>query len=141
MLATNHLAAWENIYDKYSPAMFGIILSLTDNKPVAENIFQGAFLHFKESGLYSKLNYVLCARLLRNTYEYAVNYLHEIGEVPKKKNTSQKESLIYLLCTKCKSLKDAAADHNITIEEAKIHLRKEFLEIRRNKIQHQMQVV
>ena len=110
--------------------MYSIICSLTSNKAIAEKIFAAAFIDFKENKLYSKFNNVLCVGLLRHTYSFTIASLQEMGITPAKAMRLENEKLIHLLCTQYSSLKEVAAIQKITEEQAKINLRKEFLELR-----------
>ncbi len=129
LIAENNLEAWEHLYDKYAPAMYGIICNLTDDKPLAEVIFKEAFLQIKEKQILSKATYSLCPCLLRHTHTFARQQLKERGRTCLN-SPNQQTSLINMLCSQNLSFKQAASNFNITEEEAKRKLHEEFLALR-----------
>ena len=133
LLKENEDSAWEFLYDKYAPVMYGLIYNLTDDKVLAENFFINAFLQLKEKQMLSGINSGLCHTLLRYTYAYATKQLMEYGIKPKTLNPSEEVKLIHLLCIQCNSLKEVASILNITEEETKKRLRSEVLKIRNQK--------
>jgi|GEM_PF-924392 len=133
MLAENNLKAWEHLYDKYAPAMYGIICNLTEDEVVAEEILTGAFLQIKEKKTFLENGHALCISLLRHTHNYALQQLKRQGINPKASSLSETATLINLLCTRHDSLKEVAFICNITEEDAKKKLRLEFLELRNKK--------
>lgn len=128
MLQENNPVVWENLYDKYAPAMFGLICKLTDDKLLAEQIFINSFIQLKEKGTLSKINYALYAILLRHTYAYAITHLKQAGVNPKILHPSKENKLIQLLTTQCNSIDEAASILNITFKETKERLHTELLE-------------
>ena len=87
MLQENNPLAWEHLYDKYAPAMYGLICSLTDDKLLGEQIFTNSFIQLKEKGTLSKTKYALSAILLKHTYSYAITHLKQMGINPKPLNS------------------------------------------------------
>ena len=128
MLQENNPLAWESLYEKYAPAMYGLICNLTDDKLLAEQIFINAFIQLKDKETFSKIKYTLCAILLRHTYSYATTHLKQVGINPKTLNHSKETRLIHLLTTQCNSIKEAAANLTITENETKKILHAEFLD-------------
>jgi len=133
LLLENNLLAWESLYDKYSSAMFGIILNLTDDKTLAEEIFIAAFLQLKEKQILANVKYALCPTLLRYTFNYTTEYLKRSGLNSKIFNPAEEVKLIHLLCTQCNSIKKVASILNMTEEETKKKLRSEILNLRNQK--------
>ena len=129
MIAENNLDAWELLYDKYAPAMYGIICNLTDDITLAKEIFKDAFIQLKEQRIFSKVTYSLCACLLRHTHTFARQQLKERGKACSN-GTVENTSLIKVLCSQELSFKQAASNFNITEVEAKRKLHQEFLGLR-----------
>lgn len=129
MVAENNLEAWEHLYDKYAPAMFGIICNLVEDRKIAEEIFKETFLQLKEKQILSKVTYALCPYLLRHTNTFARAQLKERG-ISCSNNTIEETSLINILCSQNINTKEVATKLNITVDEAKNKLRSEFVEIR-----------
>lgn len=128
LFAENNPAGWEVLYDKYAPAMYGIIYNLTKNKTIAEEIFTAAFLQLKEKRFFSDIKNTFCPLLLRYTYNFTIRQLKRFGINPKYSNSPEENKLTYLLYTRCNSLKEAASALNITVEEAKRKLHFEFID-------------
>lgn len=129
MIAENNLEAWEYLYDKYAPAMFGIICNLTMDRKIAEDVFKETFLQLKEKQILSKVTYALCPYLLRHTNTFAKQQLKE-RNIDCSKNPIEETSLINILCSQSINIKEVASRFNITVEEFKNKLRAEFLELR-----------
>ncbi|MEO5570655.1 MAG: hypothetical protein ABIT08_15570 [Bacteroidia bacterium] len=129
MIAENNLEAWGHLYDKYAPAMFGIICTLTDDRTLAEEIFKETFLQLKEKQILSKVTYALCPCLLRHTHIFARQQLKARG-IACSNSPVEQTSLINILCSQDINFKQAASIFNLTEEEAKKKLRAEFLELR-----------
>ncbi|MEO5945327.1 MAG: hypothetical protein ABIP79_00810 [Chitinophagaceae bacterium] len=129
MFQENDPLAWESLYEKYAPAMYGLICNLTDDKSLAEQIFINAFIQAKKKETLSKVKNALYAILLRHTYFYAITYLKQVGINPKTLNPLKETKLIHLLTTQCNSIKEAASILTITVKETKKRLNAEFLEL------------
>ncbi len=135
MIIGNNLEAWALLYDKYAPAMFGIICNLTNNRTLAEEIFKEAFLQLKEKQIFSKNTYPLCPYLLKHTYTFTRQKLKERGIISTI-NQHEETSHIHILCSQHISLKELAVKFKLTEQEAKQKVRAEFLDLR-NKTKQQ----
>ena len=130
MLQDNNPLAWENLYDKYATAMYGLIYNLTENKVLAEEIFKNVFLELKQKQVLLKAECSLYPTIIRYTYSYTTNHLKEIGINPKTLDSPKETQLIYLLTTKCNSLSEVASILNISVIDAKKRLQDEFVKLR-----------
>lgn len=130
MLKENDLLAWDNLYNKYASAMYGLICNLIDDKTIAEEIFIAAFIQLKEKQILSELRSGLSYTLLRYTYTYAIKQLKQYGISFKKLIPPEEAKLVHLFYIQSNSLKEAASMLNITEEETKKRLRHEFLQFR-----------
>lgn len=130
ILIEKNLQGWQLFYDKYAGAMYGCICMLTDDKAMAEKIFQEAFIHLKEKEILSGFNSAILPCLLRYTSKFAIDRLVRHGLKPKAANQFEENKLTHLLCSSCHSLKEAASILNITEEEARKKLHLEFLAFR-----------
>ncbi len=135
--AENGYIVWEFIYDKYAPAMYGIIYNLTGDKFMAENFLIGSFLLVKEKDPPLKIDPAFCTYLMRYAYNFTIQQLKKHGITPKE-ITPVTNKLLHLLCTQCSCLKEVASLLNITEEEAKQQLRLEFIGLRN---QHKKEMV
>jgi ABC-type antimicrobial peptide transport system permease subunit len=134
MLQENNPLVWKKVYDKYATAMYGMIFTFTEDKLLAEEIFMNAFIDLKQKQILSKIECALCPIILRYTYSCTIIHLKKNGILPKNLNSSKEAQLIYLLITKCNSLKEAASLLSITVDEAKKRLQFEFKNLRTLKI-------
>ncbi|MGZ4033769.1 MAG: hypothetical protein ACXVPU_10255 [Bacteroidia bacterium] len=121
---------WDPLYDQYSPVMYGVINSLTDDTAIAEKILKDAFFQLKETVIISINDPSFSHTLLKYIYSFTKQRLDQFGINPKKLDQSEEVRLINLLYTQCDSLKDVAFILSITEEEAKKKLRSEFLSLR-----------
>ncbi len=128
MLSENDLKAWEYLYDKYAPAMYGIVCSLTDDLTVAQEIFKDAFIQLRKRQIFANIRYALCPFLLRHTYGFAKQQLNDRG-IMFPKEPMKETSLINIFCSEQVSIKGVASRFDITEEEAKRKLQLEFLAI------------
>ena len=126
MLAENDLKAWEYLYDKYAPAMYGIVCSLTDDLMVAQEIFKDAFIHLRERQIFANIRFALCPFLLRHTYGFTKQQLNDRG-IKYPKEPMKETSLINIFCSEQVSIKEVASRFSIAEEEAKKKLQLEFL--------------
>jgi hypothetical protein len=122
---SHSLMSFEQIYDRYAPAIYGIIDSLTQNSTVSDKIFFNTFLKIKENLSDFKMDGKVCPKLLRFTYSYAVQQLIHYGISPK---VSLPNNLIHLLCTCYESLDEVATLLKISPQEIRKNIRKEHLE-------------
>ena len=128
-LEQNDPVAWEMVYDKYAAAMYGVICNLTDNTKLVEKIFKEVFIQVKEQNMLITNATSFVSTLLHHTYQYAVAQLkkHGIDQVDRPLHQT---NLIYILSTRCTTLKEAATLLNISEETAKKKLYTEFLQLR-----------
>ena len=126
MLQENNPLAWEHLYDKYAPAMYGLVCSLTDDKLLGEQIFANSFIQLKKNGILSGTKYALSAVLLKHTYSYAMTHLKQIGINPKPSDSPNKTKILYLILTQCNVIKEAASMLTITEKEVKKRIHAEF---------------
>ena len=134
LLAENNPLAWENLYIKYSPAMYGMISSLTDDKITAIEILKKAFLQLRDGQILSKTSFTICGHLLRFTYGYATRYLKENGIKVKDYHPPAEIKMVHLLYTQSNSLSELALMVNITEGEAKRKIQIEFSSLRNKNI-------
>lgn len=130
MLAEKQPQAWEYLYDKYAPVMYGMIHNLAGEKPLAEKILIAAFVQLKKEWNFLKITNALCARLLRYTYDFAIRQLKSYGIHPGESSREVNANVIDLLCTKCSSINEVACHLNSTTQEATKKLQTEFYSLR-----------
>ncbi len=136
LISENSLEGWGHLYDKYAPAMYGIIYNYTKSKFLAEDILIKLFikLHEKESTV--KINFPLSVYIMRYTHsstrEELKNRDIKYIESPVKEN-----SILHIFCSQFITLKEVAANLGITNEQARKNLYSEFLLLRsQNEVSH-----
>ncbi|MEP6710779.1 MAG: hypothetical protein ABJA37_00105 [Ferruginibacter sp.] len=130
IVVNKDLRGWQLFYDKYAAAMFGCICSLTSDNQIAEQILLDAIMQLKEKEILQTFSYAFLPSLLKYTNDFTIQQLLQQGMEPKTEDTFQKARLTYLICSRCYSLKEAAAILNISEEETKKKLHLEFLDMR-----------
>lgn len=133
MLEHNNPLAWESLYDKYAPAIFGLICKLTDDKVIAEKMLISSFLQLKQSKILSKVKYALYPAVLRYVLEYTTQKLTQNGVTPKILKPLDEMPVMHLICTQSGCIHEISSILNITTEEAKRRLRFELLYLRNQK--------
>lgn len=119
----------EQIYDKYAPVIYGIISGMTDNVVISEKVFTATFLKIKDSISDFKVNGTVYPNLMRFTYSFVIQQLIQHGISPKVGNSQKENELTYLLCTRYESLHHIASSLNISYDEVRKNIRKEYLEL------------
>ena len=127
--ARKDLKGWQLFYDKYAAAMFGCICTLTEDNETAEKILMEAIVQLKEKEILPTFGHAFLPCLLKYTSDFAIQQLITQGIKPRE-NIFGDTKLLFLICTRCHSLKEAAAILNITEKEAKEKLHAEFLTLR-----------
>lgn len=123
---------WEQVYQKYAPLIYGIIVNMTRDKRIAAEIFKDAFYNLKRRRILSRTPIALCQTLLRHAYKLALKYLEMKGRTAV--NTSPFHSqfrVLNLLYFDLMPTKEAAQKLNMTEQEILRSLRMEFLKFRR----------
>ena len=118
MIEENNLEAWELLYDKYAPAMYGIICGLVADRTIADDIFKEAFIQLKEKNILNKVTYALCPCLLRYTHAFAKEQLTLRG-ITYSKDYLKETSLVKIFCSQNLSVSQVASNFNITETELK----------------------
>ncbi len=135
MLAKNNLSAWEHLYDKYAPMMYGAIFKITGNAPMAEEIFKECFLQLKENDNLSEVKVTLCPFLLRHAHSVTLNYLKKCGlaSVLTGQASFNDDPLIQLLSSDSEniSLKETFSTSDFIQEKVRKKLRKKFNNLRK----------
>lgn len=75
MLIANNSSAWSQLYDKYSPLMYGTILNITGDVNAACDILEEAFIQLKRDNVLSKISTTLPHGLLNHTYQVISKYM------------------------------------------------------------------
>ena len=132
MIAENNQEGWGRLYDKYAPAMYGIICKLTGNRNLSDEIFEASFLALTKKQNFCADGHSLCVFLLKYTHCFAREQLKERGITAVKIHVPETK-FINILCSQHITLKELSSDFKITEEEVKQRLHTEFLEIRNQK--------
>lgn len=134
----NNEIVWEQVYQKYAPLIFGIILNMTGEKRIAIEIFKEAFNALKRKRIFSRAHISLCQTLLRHAYKLTLKYLELKKRTPVHSHPfNQKFRLLNLLFYELISTKEAAQKLKMTEQELLLHLRKEFNQLRRQARENQ----
>jgi len=128
----DNLIVWEQVYQKYAPLIYGIILNMTGDKRIASEIFKDAFVDLKRKRILSRNHITLCQTLLRYAHKLTLKYLQLRGRVPANPSPFQsKFRLLNMLYCELISTKEAAQKLNMSEQEVLLHLRMEFNQLRR----------
>jgi len=128
MLIENKMEAWECIYEKYAPTMYGIIYNLAEDSNLADEIFIETFIQLKEKEILLNNYYAICPCVLRYTNTFARQQLKD-REIIFKENHTEKKSFINILSSQYITLHELAVRVNLTDLEAKKKLRNEYIEL------------
>jgi len=134
MLAENNSSAWEQLYDKYAPMMYGAVVQTAKDERIAEQIFKECFFQLKENKNISKIRGPLDSFLLKHTYSFTSNYL-KLMELTNGLNNKIDHNghLAQLLSSRQISLKTELKT-DTDQQKARKKLREEFNQLRK---QHQ----
>ncbi|MGQ0826778.1 MAG: RNA polymerase sigma factor [Bacteroidota bacterium] len=133
MLAENNSSAWEQLYDKYAPMMYGAIVQTTKDERIAEQIFKECFFQLKENKNISKIRGPLDAFLLKHTYSFTANYLKLMELTNDANKFNNNRHLVQLLSSRQISIKTELQSEKDQ-KDARKKLREEFNHLRK---QHQ----
>lgn len=90
----NDAVGWGQLYDKFAPIMYGVILRITTDKTIADAILVDAFIQLKNQKTFEGMKMQgVCLWLLKHTYATTIDYLR-IKKIAVKKNCSLSEILI-----------------------------------------------
>lgn len=125
-----NMQGWSNLYDKYSPMMYGIIYKLAPNKSLCEEIFTKAFMQWKEKKNFSTKENTLWLSLFRHTYNLTVAELIKRKIIPVEHDQVEESEVLALLSSDHYTLSEVAYIFRISEEEVTKKLRLEFLALR-----------
>lgn len=128
MLAENNSSAWEQLYDTYSPLMYGAVFQITKDERIAEKIFKECFLQLKESKNISKIRGPLDLFLLKHAQSFTLNYfkLIELTTDKNKHLNHNSDPLIELLESQQITIKKSEQQSSSEQQAARKKLREEF---------------
>ncbi len=133
MLEENNLSAWEHLYDKYAPIMYGAIFQITGDGTMSEEIFKECFLQLKENNNLLEAKTALCPFLLRHAHSITLKYLKKSGlaSVVSGQASFNDDPLIQLLSIEeGNAIDKPESEPNVTQETARKKLREEFNNLR-----------
>lgn len=131
MVVHNNESIWEYVHHKYAPMMYGIILKMTDDKTIAEEVFKAVFLELNEKKVISKIHPGLYLQLLRHTYKSTLKLLKVRGQTPiNTQPFNENYPLISQFCFASNTVKEVALKSGVTEEEMLLNLRAEFNQLR-----------
>lgn len=135
MLAENNSVAWEQLYDKYAPIMYGAVIQITKDERIAQQIFKECFLQLKENNHISSVRDPLGSFLFKHAQSFTLNYLKLLELTYNvNKTDAANDPLIQLLSARKISLKPEFKPTTEQLESRK-QLREEFNSLRK---QHQL---
>ncbi len=124
MLVRNKATTWAQVYDNYAPMMYGIILKMTDDKTLSENILVAAFDELHAENTIGKINALVC---IRCAYKKTFKYLTDRGLVVHNKPLFDENCpCVNQFYIKGMSLEKIVIDLEITKDEVLNKLRAEF---------------
>lgn len=123
---------WEQVYQKYAPLIYGIILNMTRDKRIAADIFKEAFYGLKRRRILSRTPIALCQALLRHACKLTLKYLEIRGRTAVNCSPFPGQfKILNLLYYDLLPTKEAAQKLNMTEQEVLRSLRMEFVKFRR----------
>jgi len=140
MLAENHSAAWEQLYDKYASMMYGAVIQITKDERIAEHIFKECFIQLKETKHISKVRDPLALFLFKHAQSFTLNYLKLVDLTHGASNKPNINGPLMRLLS-CKNISiNSESKSQIAVEqaEARKKLREEFNHLRK---QHQENIL
>ena len=81
-LSENLGSAWEQLYSKYAPLVYGVIYHITGEEKIAQEIFEEVFCDIKKKGVILEETPPLCTCLLRHTFSVTFLHLNSLGIAP-----------------------------------------------------------
>lgn len=137
MFNNNNLLALEQLYDKYAALMFGAILRITDNIPLAEKILIQSFSTLIINDNFSATNKILWVFLLHHVNVTAATVLgSHIIKIKKVAAHDNNFPVINGLLYQSKSIKESTRLHGVSENELRLKLRSELNEFRNFKFQN-----
>lgn len=131
MLAKNKKSAWNHLYDKYAPSMYGIITNMTEDETIAQEILIATFLALRETKVTLQAQANLNLSLIRHTYQSTLKHLETHGLMPiSTQPFDENYPLLHLLCFEPSVSKETNAESNISAQEVRKNLRAEFNHLR-----------
>ena len=130
MIAQNNSLGWEWFYNKYAPIVYGTILHMTDNEPIANDIFRQVLACLKSNEMVLEPGQPICVQLLRQTSEMAARVLGPAKVQAAKSLHSTPGSILRNIVYDRHSLNDIAASNFLTVDEVKLRLRSELNQYR-----------
>lgn len=121
----------ENMYDKYSPMLYGIAAEIASSQKEAEQILLTTFQKAHRNDLIEKNKHSLCASLIKLTIQTAHEQLKPKNNF-KLKQFENTPLLHKLLCEQI-NLEDHCTENKITRTQVLKQIRKEFNSIRNTK--------
>lgn len=123
---------WEQVYQKYAPLIFGVILNMTGEKRIAVEIFKEAFMDLKRKRIFSRADIALCQSLLRQAYKLTLKYLELRGRSPHQDSPFHSRfRLLNLLYFDLVSTREAAQKLNMDEQDILVQLRMEIQQLRK----------
>ncbi|MBC7425477.1 MAG: hypothetical protein H7321_02985 [Bacteroidia bacterium] len=115
-IAGNKPKAWETLYDRYSPAVYGLVCSMVMDKDVANDIFKSVFVDLKEKKVQLEMQASLHPFILKSAYCHIISKLENLGLEPLTRN-----SVYDAFCI---------AEKSTNAEDARKSVRNEFMMLR-----------
>ena len=114
----------ENIYDKYSPMIYGIALDISSTQSEAESILISTFHKAYKQNLIKKSSHFLCASLIKLTIQTAREQL-KTKNIIKIKQFENASLLHNLLCDQL-NLEDFCSENNLSRNQLAKQIREEL---------------
>ncbi len=128
MSVQNKATTWAQVYDNHAPMLYGIILKMTDDESITENILVEAFDELHAENTLGEINALVC---IRCAYKKTFKYLTDRGLAVHNKPLFDKNCpCVNQFYIKGMNLEKIIVDLEITKEEALNKLRAEFKYLR-----------
>lgn len=127
---------FEDIYDKYSPMLYGIALEISTSESEGEEILISTFQKVHSQNLIQSTNYSICGTLIKLLIQSAHEILNNNqGKINFKIKIFENTPLLHKLLCEQINFNDHCRDNSLSHAEAINQIRREFISLRKQ--QHQ----
>ncbi|MBA3704856.1 MAG: hypothetical protein H0W84_02835 [Bacteroidetes bacterium] len=130
MLAENNSSAWEQLYDKHAPVMYGAVFKMVKDEKMAKEIFKECFLQLKGNKNILSIRTDLCPFLLKYVNGFTLDYLKLNQQLVTEKVSYESDRFSQVLTSRHISVREEDFDITLEQKEARKKLREEFNQLR-----------
>jgi DNA-directed RNA polymerase specialized sigma24 family protein len=129
-LLQKNTSAWAQVYDTYAAMMDGIILNMTGDETMAEEILEHVFTELNTQQQFLKTPPALVHTLLKHTYKSTLTYLETRGLTPINAVLNNDYPLTHSFYFEEETLQEVAQKHTTHEHVIVKNLQKELKQLR-----------